>query len=78
MRQTIIHETESFKVTSYGNGTAYTLAHKPDGKSVFFQGDDATRFREEKETNENAFPHEDYEFILGEIWSDYAHVATQD
>lgn len=40
-----IDERAGFKLDSYGNGAAYAFAH---GRwSVFIQGDDALRFREE-------------------------------
>ena len=36
MKRTIIHNTDKFTVTSYGNGLAYDLWHKLQCESVFF------------------------------------------
>lgn len=46
MRTICVHEGPEYRVNSTGNGLFYTLIHKPTGKSVFFQGDDAGLFRE--------------------------------
>lgn len=43
MHKAVIWQTKPFTLTSYGNGTAYSLVHD-DGRSVFVQGDDATQF----------------------------------
>jgi hypothetical protein len=51
-----IHHRDGWKLDSYGNGAAYTLTHElPDGKteSCFFQGDDASTFRDDFERYEN-------------------------
>lgn len=70
MRQVVIHDRPDFTVTSHGNGTAYTFTHKPSGRSVFFQGDDAGQFRDDIESHDG-----DYDDIFAHIWGDYASVA---
>lgn len=45
MKQVVIYDHNGWRVTSYGNGTSYTLANTKTGKSVGFQGDDAEIFR---------------------------------
>lgn len=75
MRQAVIHDRPDFTVTSHGNGTAYTFTHKPSGRSVFFQGDDAITFRGEIEAYENANPDMEYDAIFSQLWSDYETVA---
>lgn len=47
MKQTVIYNRNGWRVTSYGNGTSYTLENTATGKSVCFQGDDATAFSKE-------------------------------
>lgn len=42
-----IFERLGYRLDSYGHGAAYTLTKLSDGRSCFFQGDDATTFREE-------------------------------
>lgn len=39
----VIFDRDGWKLTSYGRGAAYLL--ECDGKSVFFQDDDASHFR---------------------------------
>ena len=51
---TILIDQDGYKLTSYGNGAAYTLEH--DGRSTFVQDDDATQLREEIEAFETAWP----------------------
>ncbi len=41
MRRTIIHRSESFTVTSYGNGAAYTVDDHVMKASFFFQDEDS-------------------------------------
>ncbi len=45
MGTVIIHECETWRVESHGNGWAYTLTHIPDGEGVFLQDDSAAEFR---------------------------------
>lgn len=76
MTETIIHDLAEWRVTSYGNGLAYELAHKPSGETVFFQGDDAAQFREELENLTEGKPSLDYADALRIIWHDYAELAA--
>lgn len=52
--QVTIRDSESYKVTSLGNGAAYSIERKCDGASLFIQGDEATDFRDEWHKYENA------------------------
>lgn len=70
MKRTIIHNTDKFTVTSYGNGLAYDLWHKLQCESVFFQGDDSFDF-ESRVTVEEALGRS-YNEIFDAIWSEYA------
>lgn len=47
MKSCIIHDLPDWRVTSYGNGLAYAIDHKPSGENMFVQGDDADIFRAE-------------------------------
>lgn len=69
MRQVVIHDRPEYSVTSHGNGTAYTFTHKPSGRSVFFQGDDAARFREEFNAGD------DFDATFARLWGDYEAIA---
>ena len=46
-KQTVIHDHDGWRVTSYGNGAAYLLEDTQNNTSVFFQGDDALQFEGE-------------------------------
>lgn len=72
----IIHDLLEWRVTSYGNGIAYDLTHKPSGDSVFFQGDDAEQFREEFDGLTEGAPALDFSDALRVIWHDYSEIAA--
>ncbi len=72
MRQVTLSDTPNYRLVSYGNGLAYSLAKKETTTDVYFQGDDATQFREELEAMENADPERLTDDILGELWHRYA------
>lgn len=76
MRSTVIHDLPEFRVTSWGNGLAYDLAHKPSGRSVFFQGEDAGTFRDELDALTSGTPCLDYGDALRAIWHDYEGIAA--
>jgi hypothetical protein len=75
MRAIRIYDTARFYVVSHGNGLAYIFNHKPDDLEVFFQGDDATTFREQLEAYESIFPNEASDSILARLWGTYSCVA---
>ena len=77
MRSTIIHELPGWRVTSYGNGLAYEVAHKPLGMAIFFQGDDAGEFRDTLEGLTESAPFLDYSDALAIVWNDHSESATQ-
>lgn len=72
MKTCVIHDLPEFTVTSYGNGLAYCLAHKPSQRDILFQGDDAAQFRAELDGLTEGTPALDYGDALRAIWSDYA------
>lgn len=67
-----IHDLPEWRVTSYGNGLAYSIERKPSGKSLFFQGDDATQFRNEFDNLTSGIPSLEFADALQCIWSDYS------
>lgn len=77
MRSVIIHDLPEWRVTSYGNGLAYEIAHSPSGKTIFFQGDDAEIFRNRFETltDGTVQPVLDFDTALSIIWHDYSEIA---
>ena len=75
MKSNVIHDTRRFTVTSYGNGTAYVLAHKALEQSILFQGDDADAFITELDALTSRRPVVSYDEALGAMWNDYHVVA---
>jgi hypothetical protein len=73
--QVVIYDTASFEVLSYGNGAAYKFTDKVTEKKCYFDGDDASSFREEIERWENAREDLSSEQILANIWSYYEEVS---
>jgi hypothetical protein len=72
-KRVTIHDGRNFEVVSYGNGAAYLFLNKDAGLSVFLQGDDAERFREE---------YEDVDvcgdvWTLQELWNQYDDIAEE-
>lgn len=72
MRSTIIHNTDLFNLTSYGNGLAYCLAHKTQCREVFVQGDDAGDFREAWEAIDANNGGGTLNHVLSRLWGMYA------
>lgn len=67
-----IHDLPAWHVISYGNGLAYSIEHKPSGKSLFFQDDDAAQFRDEFDKLTSGIPSLEFADALRCIWSDYS------
>jgi len=70
MRSYIIHDLPEWCVTSWGNGLAYSIDHKPSGESVFFQGDAAGEFRDEFARLTDRMPELSYADALSVIFQD--------
>ena len=75
MNTAIIYDTPNFRVISHGNGLAYSFDRKPDGLSIFFQGDDALAFAAELLNYEHAQPDCPSDTILHHLWADYGILA---
>lgn len=73
-----MHDTEDFTVTSYGNGLGYELRNKTQRHYVFFQGDDATAFREELRAMEEKEPETLTNTLLARLWSEYGEITKPD
>lgn len=76
MRSVIIHDLPGWRVTSWGNGLAYEIEHKPDGRTLYFQGDDAAQFRDEFDALTSGTPSLDFADALRVIWSEYQEIAA--
>ena len=74
MNALIIRDRPGFRVTSYGNGMAYVLRNNSTGRDIYFQGDDAARFRDEMGGLESRF--DDTDKVLAWLWFDYAEDAA--
>lgn len=71
MRSCIIHDLPEWHVTSWGNGLAYSIEHKPSGADVFFQGDDAAAFRDEFDALTTGTPSLSFADALAIIFQDH-------
>ena len=72
MQSHTIHDLPAWRVTSYGNGLAYSIEYKPSGENLFFQGDDAAQFRDEFDKLTSGIPSLEFADALQCIWSDYS------
>lgn len=75
MRGTVIYDTPTYHVVSFGNGASYLFRSKARRREVFFQGDDAAEFRSTVDGLEDACPDMEYECLLATVWEDYGHIA---
>ena len=71
-----IHESQSYAVTSFGNGAAYSFENKATKRSVFFQDDAADQFRDELRAEYEGFPDRELEDTLDVLWNDYEYVLA--
>jgi hypothetical protein len=78
MREFLYHDGPEFRLRSYGNGTAYSLDHKPAHETVFVQGDDAVRFETDLEAINAHRPDWTYEQVCRWLWDqcDYGSAAS--
>lgn len=78
MRTVTISEGREFRIESTGNGWGYTVTHKPTGKSLWLQDQDASNFRCDLGDAERAFPAFSPDQIAMHLWSDceYGSLAT--
>ena len=60
------------RVDSAGNGIMVDFVNETQGKSVFFQGDDAARFLNKVD---DANGHGDVDAVW-RLWQDYEHIAA--
>jgi hypothetical protein len=68
MKKHVIYDGQVFRITSYGNGVSYVFENVPQGRLVYFQGDDAAHFADELEALADWRS-------LTELWDDYAEVS---
>jgi hypothetical protein len=76
MRSTIIHDLPDWRVTSWGNGLAYEIEHKPSGRDMFFQGEDAEQFRTKFDNLTAGLPCLSFADALQAIFAEYEEFAT--
>jgi hypothetical protein len=75
MKSAIIHDLPDWQVTSWGNGLAYEILHKPSKRTLFFQGDDAEIYREQFQQLTEGVPCLDFADALAVIWADYSEIV---
>ena len=73
MKTFIEYESERFRLVNFGNGWAYTLINLGNGKSLFFQDDDARQFDSDYESACDAF--DSIEIALKHVWNEYEDIA---
>ena len=73
MTRTTLHSSPAFFLVSYGNGTAYIMAHQ--GATIYVQGDDADQLREDLESISVNFPNDPIEACLSRLWDIYEDMA---
>ena len=76
MKSAIIHALPDWDVTSWGNGLAYSINHKPSGESVFFHGEAADLFREEFADLTERAPCLNYADALAIIFAEHEGIAA--
>lgn len=69
-KQVVVHNGD-YKITSYGNGAAYVIERKRDGRSTMLQGDDAVQFDKDMEAAE------EHDRDLDDLAADYDEVLEQ-
>lgn len=74
MKISVWHDSASWRVTSYGNGTAFEIINKEAKRSLWFQGDDALEFISELETHRQRLSLPDSLLL---IWGDYAEISQE-
>lgn len=72
----IILQGPNYRLTSYGRGWAYLLECTRDGRSVWFQDDDANTFWEQLDAHEEANPHKPTDGVLAFMFGEYEEVAS--
>jgi len=76
MYSTTIHDLPDWRVTSWGNGLAYEIEHKPSRVGIFFEGDDADQFRTEFDNLTAGLPCLSFADALQAIFAEYEEFAT--
>lgn len=76
MTRNLLHDTPRFTLVSHGNGLAYVLERKSNGRSVLFQGDDALTFHSQLDALVAGRIDMSYDNALGCLWYDYAESAS--
>jgi hypothetical protein len=73
---TILIDQDGYKLTSFGNGCAYSLERR--GWSVALQGDDANQLRKEITAFETAWPCASRAALAAYLWNtlEYGSAAT--
>jgi hypothetical protein len=76
MRSCIIHDLPDWRVTSWGNGLTYEIEHKPSGRDMFFQGEDAEQFRTEFDNLTTGLPCLSFTDALQAIFAEYEELQN--
>ncbi len=69
----IIYESETYRLKSYGGGLAYTLEHKKEPRSLFWQGDDASQFNEAWQAFGDRDPHAPFDRFFAQQFEECEH-----
>ncbi len=74
MNKNTLHDSETYKLISIGNGWAYEVVNKKENKSFWAQDDDAGTL--EKEIDAIGAMGWDYEKGCAYLWDIYSSIAT--
>jgi hypothetical protein len=74
----LIHDSETWRLESWGHGLSYAFTHKPTNRQYFCQGDDALDFERQLDAIEEYQPGWSYDRCLAWAWDqcDFSSVAT--
>ena len=77
MQTAIIYQSPTWELCSIGNGWAYELRDKrPGNKTLWFQDDDATAFRERHDALEQFYMAKSgdvfFDKVMSELWDMYS------
>lgn len=75
MKQTLIYQTLSFPLISWGNGAAYSFEDLSNASSVWVQGDDAAIFSQDLQDLEDANRTATTHVLLSKLWDQYSDAA---
>ena len=69
-RSTVLHDSQFWKLESFGNGDAYALTNKQADLAYSCQGEEATDFAKLYDSYETTYPDAVRDDVLKNLWHD--------